>query len=45
PTEKERHFYQPSPDVKSASTPTDLEKPLVQDGDDADVDEHLSIDL
>ncbi|GJU10884.1 putative ribonuclease H-like domain-containing protein [Tanacetum coccineum] len=28
-------------DVKSASTPTDLEKPLVQDGDDADVDEHL----
>ncbi|GKG40490.1 hypothetical protein Tco_0467267, partial [Tanacetum coccineum] len=25
-------------DVKSASTPTDLEKPLVQDGD---VDEHL----
>ncbi|GJS35849.1 putative ribonuclease H-like domain-containing protein [Tanacetum coccineum] len=29
------------PDVKSASTPTDLEKPLVQDGDAADVDEHL----
>ncbi|GJS58964.1 putative ribonuclease H-like domain-containing protein [Tanacetum coccineum] len=28
-------------DVKSASTPTDLEKPLVQDGDAADVDEHL----
>ncbi|GJX76006.1 putative ribonuclease H-like domain-containing protein [Tanacetum coccineum] len=28
-------------DVKSASTPTDLEKPLVQDGDTADVDEHL----
>ncbi|GJY41746.1 putative ribonuclease H-like domain-containing protein [Tanacetum coccineum] len=28
-------------DVKSASTPTDLEKPLVQDGDVADVDEHL----
>ncbi|GJZ74418.1 putative ribonuclease H-like domain-containing protein [Tanacetum coccineum] len=27
--------------VKSASTPTDLEKPLVQDGDAADVDEHL----
>ncbi|GJU81875.1 uncharacterized mitochondrial protein-like protein [Tanacetum coccineum] len=27
--------------VKSASTPTDLEKPLVQDGDVADVDEHL----
>ncbi|GJX43729.1 putative ribonuclease H-like domain-containing protein [Tanacetum coccineum] len=28
-------------DVKSASTPTGLEKPLVQDGDVADVDEHL----
>ncbi|GJZ91802.1 putative ribonuclease H-like domain-containing protein, partial [Tanacetum coccineum] len=28
-------------DVKSGSTPTDLEKPLVQDGDVADVDEHL----
>ncbi|GJY87345.1 hypothetical protein Tco_0501973 [Tanacetum coccineum] len=28
-------------DVKSASTPIDLEKPLVQDGDVADVDEHL----
>ncbi|GJX20030.1 hypothetical protein Tco_0222707 [Tanacetum coccineum] len=28
-------------DVKSASTQTDLEKPLVQDGDAADVDEHL----
>ncbi|GJS88142.1 putative ribonuclease H-like domain-containing protein [Tanacetum coccineum] len=28
-------------DVKSASTPTDLEKPLVQDGDAANVDEHL----
>ncbi|GKD86297.1 putative ribonuclease H-like domain-containing protein [Tanacetum coccineum] len=28
-------------DVKSASTPTDLEKPLVPDGDAADVDEHL----
>ncbi|GJT90801.1 putative ribonuclease H-like domain-containing protein [Tanacetum coccineum] len=28
-------------DVKSASTSTDLEKPLVQDGDAADVDEHL----
>ncbi|GKB34868.1 putative ribonuclease H-like domain-containing protein [Tanacetum coccineum] len=27
--------------VKSASTPTDLEKPLVQDGDADDVDEHL----
>ncbi|GJS14781.1 uncharacterized mitochondrial protein-like protein [Tanacetum coccineum] len=27
--------------VKSASTPTDLEKPLVQDGDVAEVDEHL----
>ncbi|GJS51853.1 putative ribonuclease H-like domain-containing protein [Tanacetum coccineum] len=27
--------------VKSASTPTGLEKPLVQDGDVADVDEHL----
>ncbi|GJT38464.1 putative ribonuclease H-like domain-containing protein [Tanacetum coccineum] len=27
-------------DVKSASTPTDLEKPLVQDGDAANVDEH-----
>ncbi|GKG20626.1 hypothetical protein Tco_0380427, partial [Tanacetum coccineum] len=27
--------------MKSASTPTDLEKPLVQDGDAADVDEHL----
>ncbi|GJZ04905.1 ribonuclease H-like domain-containing protein [Tanacetum coccineum] len=30
--------------VNSASTPTDLEKPLVQDRDAADVDEH-SIDL
>ncbi|GJZ05623.1 retrovirus-related pol polyprotein from transposon TNT 1-94 [Tanacetum coccineum] len=28
-------------DVKSASTPTDLENPLVQDRDAADVDEHL----
>ncbi|GJR71740.1 putative ribonuclease H-like domain-containing protein [Tanacetum coccineum] len=28
-------------DVKSVSTPTDLDKPLVQDRDDADVDEHL----
>ncbi|GJX02076.1 hypothetical protein Tco_0185989 [Tanacetum coccineum] len=28
-------------DVKSVSIPTDLEKPLVQDGDAADVDEHL----
>ncbi|GJT09396.1 retrovirus-related pol polyprotein from transposon TNT 1-94 [Tanacetum coccineum] len=28
-------------DVKSAYTPTYLEKPLVQDGDAADVDEHL----
>ncbi|GKB09832.1 putative ribonuclease H-like domain-containing protein [Tanacetum coccineum] len=28
-------------DVKSASTPVDLEKPLVKDGDDTDVDEHL----
>ncbi|GJS34334.1 retrovirus-related pol polyprotein from transposon TNT 1-94 [Tanacetum coccineum] len=28
-------------DVKSASTPTYLEKPLVQDGDANDVDEHL----
>ncbi|GKB11877.1 hypothetical protein Tco_0845800 [Tanacetum coccineum] len=28
-------------DVKSASTPIDLEKPLIQDGDAADVDEHL----
>ncbi|GJU15994.1 hypothetical protein Tco_0435098 [Tanacetum coccineum] len=28
-------------DVKSASTPTDLEKPLVQDADATDVDEHL----
>ncbi|GJR20725.1 putative ribonuclease H-like domain-containing protein [Tanacetum coccineum] len=28
-------------DVKSASTPTDLEKPLVQDGDDVDVDEYI----
>ncbi|GJW44607.1 hypothetical protein Tco_0073406 [Tanacetum coccineum] len=28
-------------DVKSASTLTDLEKPLVQDGDVADVNEHL----
>ncbi|GJX48315.1 putative ribonuclease H-like domain-containing protein [Tanacetum coccineum] len=28
-------------DVKSASTPIDLEKPLVQDGDVADVDEHI----
>ncbi|GKC06128.1 hypothetical protein Tco_0997738, partial [Tanacetum coccineum] len=27
-------------DVKSAFTPTDLEKPLVQDGDADDVDEH-----
>ncbi|GKA25086.1 putative ribonuclease H-like domain-containing protein [Tanacetum coccineum] len=28
-------------DVKSASTPVDLEKPLVKDGDANDVDEHL----
>ncbi|GJS94967.1 putative ribonuclease H-like domain-containing protein [Tanacetum coccineum] len=28
-------------DMKSASTPTDLEKPLVQDGDAAEADEHL----
>ncbi|GJT46989.1 putative ribonuclease H-like domain-containing protein [Tanacetum coccineum] len=28
-------------DVKSASTPVDLEKPLVKDGDGTDVDEHL----
>ncbi|GJZ72492.1 putative ribonuclease H-like domain-containing protein [Tanacetum coccineum] len=28
-------------DVKTASTPTDLEKPLVKDGDAAEVDEHL----
>ncbi|GJT41902.1 putative ribonuclease H-like domain-containing protein, partial [Tanacetum coccineum] len=28
-------------DVKSASTPVDLEKPLVKDGDDYDVDVHL----
>ncbi|GJS44009.1 putative ribonuclease H-like domain-containing protein [Tanacetum coccineum] len=28
-------------DVKSASTPTDLENPLVKDGDADDVDEHL----
>ncbi|GKD14926.1 putative ribonuclease H-like domain-containing protein [Tanacetum coccineum] len=28
-------------DVKSASTPTDLEKTLVKDGDATDVDEHL----
>ncbi|GJS11804.1 putative ribonuclease H-like domain-containing protein [Tanacetum coccineum] len=28
-------------DVKSASTPIDLEKPIVQDRDAADVDEHL----
>ncbi|GKE71290.1 retrovirus-related pol polyprotein from transposon TNT 1-94, partial [Tanacetum coccineum] len=28
-------------DVKSASTPTDLEKPLVKDGDADDVDKHL----
>ncbi|GKA91603.1 putative ribonuclease H-like domain-containing protein, partial [Tanacetum coccineum] len=28
-------------DVKSASTPIDLEKPLVQDGDADDIDEHL----
>ncbi|GJR39186.1 putative ribonuclease H-like domain-containing protein [Tanacetum coccineum] len=28
-------------DVKSAYTPVDLEKPLVQDGDATDVDEHL----
>ncbi|GJS17414.1 hypothetical protein Tco_0411886, partial [Tanacetum coccineum] len=28
-------------DVKSASTVTNLEKPLVHDGDAADVDEHL----
>ncbi|GJY73904.1 hypothetical protein Tco_0478335 [Tanacetum coccineum] len=28
-------------DVKSASTPVDLEKPLVKDGDDNDVDVHL----
>ncbi|GJS69019.1 hypothetical protein Tco_0701860 [Tanacetum coccineum] len=35
----------PDKDVKSASTPTDLEKPLVQDGDAADVDEHLYISM
>ncbi|GJS88741.1 ribonuclease H-like domain-containing protein [Tanacetum coccineum] len=29
-------------DVKSASTPTDLERPLVKDADANDVDEHLS---
>ncbi|GKC17332.1 putative ribonuclease H-like domain-containing protein [Tanacetum coccineum] len=34
-------FQMSSMDVKFASTPTDLEKPLVQDGDAADVDEHL----
>ncbi|GJX80403.1 retrovirus-related pol polyprotein from transposon TNT 1-94, partial [Tanacetum coccineum] len=34
-------FWYNYTDVKSASTPTDLEKPLVQDGDAADVDEHL----
>ncbi|GKF36896.1 hypothetical protein Tco_0113654, partial [Tanacetum coccineum] len=28
-------------DMKSASTPVDLEKPLVKDGDDDDVDVHL----
>ncbi|GJW74160.1 putative nucleotidyltransferase, ribonuclease H [Tanacetum coccineum] len=28
-------------DVKTASTPVDLEKPLVQDGDATDVDKHL----
>ncbi|GKB59333.1 putative ribonuclease H-like domain-containing protein, partial [Tanacetum coccineum] len=28
-------------DVKSTSTPVDLEKPLVKDGDATDVDEHL----
>ncbi|GKB53017.1 hypothetical protein Tco_0903770, partial [Tanacetum coccineum] len=28
-------------DVKSASTPVDLEKPLVKDGDADDVDVHL----
>ncbi|GJS28393.1 hypothetical protein Tco_0489013 [Tanacetum coccineum] len=28
-------------DLKFVSTPTDLEKPLVQDGDAAEVDEHL----
>ncbi|GJQ93034.1 putative ribonuclease H-like domain-containing protein [Tanacetum coccineum] len=28
-------------DVKAASTPTDLEKPLVKDADAGDVDEHL----
>ncbi|GJW10312.1 uncharacterized mitochondrial protein-like protein, partial [Tanacetum coccineum] len=28
-------------DVKSASTPVDLEKPLVKDGDANDVDVHL----
>ncbi|GJY27991.1 putative ribonuclease H-like domain-containing protein, partial [Tanacetum coccineum] len=28
-------------DVKSASTPVDLEKPLVKDGDATDADEHL----
>ncbi|GJS14899.1 hypothetical protein Tco_0409371 [Tanacetum coccineum] len=31
----------PYTDVKSASTPTDLERPLVKDADADDVDEHL----
>ncbi|GJU17164.1 putative ribonuclease H-like domain-containing protein [Tanacetum coccineum] len=34
-------FQMSSMDVKSASTPLDLEKPLVQDEDTPDVDEHL----
>ncbi|GJU15748.1 putative ribonuclease H-like domain-containing protein [Tanacetum coccineum] len=34
-------FFLGLQNVKAASTLTDLEKPLVQDGDAADVDEHL----
>ncbi|GJX59527.1 putative ribonuclease H-like domain-containing protein [Tanacetum coccineum] len=34
-------FFLGLPDVKSASTPTDLERPLVKDSDADDVDEHL----
>ncbi|GKF86599.1 hypothetical protein Tco_0254426, partial [Tanacetum coccineum] len=31
--------------VKSASTPTDLERPLVKDADADDVDEHLKLNM
>ncbi|GKA16116.1 putative ribonuclease H-like domain-containing protein [Tanacetum coccineum] len=35
------YFFLGLADVKSASTPTDLERPLVKDADADDVDEHL----